>query len=100
MRGRLRCLAHFDEVAVGVTHAAADFGVDVDDRGKEHVQPYPDVVDVFEEEGGVPSRLMKADAGDARQEGTPWGMFAGSALGRAMGTVSRLMVSRARVRGG
>jgi len=39
---------------------------------------YPDVVDDFESVGGVPSRLLKTDAGDGRQEGTPWEMFAGS----------------------
>jgi hypothetical protein len=32
---------------------------------------YPEVVDECEEEGGVPSWLMKTDAGDGRQEGTP-----------------------------
>jgi hypothetical protein len=32
---------------------------------------YPEVVDADEEEGGVPSRLIKTDAGDGRQEGTP-----------------------------
>src|SRR5665648_748585 len=32
---------------------------------------YPEVVDACEEEGGVPSRLLKTDAGDGRQEGTP-----------------------------
>nr|MEA2798352.1 hypothetical protein [Phenylobacterium sp.] len=37
---------------------------------------YPDVVDGLENEGGVPSRLMKTDAGDGRQEGTPCRMFA------------------------
>jgi hypothetical protein len=45
---------------------------------------YPDVVDgMVEEKGGVPSWLLKTDAGDGRQEGTPaWVMFAGSRLGR------------------
>jgi hypothetical protein len=61
---------------------------------------YPDVVDACEEEGGVPSRLLKTDAGDGRQEGTPWRMFAGSLSGRASRAGSRLMVSRARVRVG
>jgi hypothetical protein len=37
---------------------------------------YPDVVDGLEEEGGVPSRLTKTDAGHAGEEGTPWMMFA------------------------
>ncbi len=32
---------------------------------------YPEVVDGREKEGGVPSRLLKTDAGDGRQEGTP-----------------------------
>jgi hypothetical protein len=31
---------------------------------------YPEVVDACEE-GGVPSRLLKTDAGEDRQEGTP-----------------------------
>ena len=61
---------------------------------------YPDVVDACEEEGGVPSRLLKTEAGDGRQEGTPWRMFAGSLSGRPSRTGSRLMVSRARVRVG
>jgi hypothetical protein len=61
---------------------------------------YPDVVDACEEEGGVPSRLLKTDAGVGRQEGTPWRMFAGSLLGRMMRVGSRLMVWRARVRVG
>jgi hypothetical protein len=30
----------------------------------------------LEEEGDVPSRLLKTDAGDGRQKGTPWWMFA------------------------
>src|SRR5215203_7419223 len=42
---------------------------------------YPNVVDAPEEEGGVPSRLLKTEAGDGRQEGTPWKMFAGSPTG-------------------
>ena len=61
---------------------------------------YPDVVDACEEEGGVPSRLLKTDAGVGRQEGTPWRMFAGSLLGRASRVGARLMVWRARVRVG
>jgi len=54
-------------------------------RGRRRLWPwghpeelYPDVVDDFESVGGVPSRLLKTDAGDGRQEGTPWEMFAGS----------------------
>jgi hypothetical protein len=34
-------------------------------------------VDAREEQGGVPSRLIKTDAGVGRQEGTPCQMFAG-----------------------
>ena len=62
---------------------------------------YPEVVDGDEEEGGVPSRLLKTEAGDGRQEGTPWWMFAGSPSGRTTTrSRSRSMTSRARVRGG
>jgi len=32
---------------------------------------YPEVVYGVEKEGGVPSRLLKTDAGVGRQEGTP-----------------------------
>src|SRR4051794_25957795 len=40
----------------------------------------------------VPSRLLKTEAGDGRQEGTPWWMFAGSLSGRATrGSRSRSM---------
>jgi hypothetical protein len=61
---------------------------------------YPDVVDGVENEGGVPSWLIKTDAGDGRREGTPWEMFAGST-----GTVLwrlrlRWMISRGRVLAG
>lgn len=53
---------------------------------------YPEVVDGPENEGGVPSRLMKTDAGVGRQEGTPpWMMFAGSRLGRMLRAGSRWM---------
>src|SRR4051812_1947332 len=45
---------------------------------------YPDVVDAPEEEGGVPSRLIKTDRCEAAKEGTPWKMFAGSPSGRAV----------------
>jgi hypothetical protein len=61
---------------------------------------YPDVVDACEEEGGVPSRLLKTEAGVGRQEGTPWRMFAGSLLGRRSRARSRWMVSRGRALGG
>src|SRR5665648_1016604 len=50
---------------------------------------YPDVVDGLESEGGVPSRLLKTDAGDGRQEGTPWEMFAGSRQGATSRSRSR-----------
>jgi hypothetical protein len=43
---------------------------------------YPEVVDGVEEEGGVPSRLLKTDRRKAEKEGTPWQMFAGSPSGR------------------
>ncbi len=61
---------------------------------------YPDVVDGLEEEGGVPSRLLKTDAGVGRQEGTPWRMFAGSPSRGQMRSRSRWMISREKVRGG
>jgi group II intron reverse transcriptase/maturase len=64
-----------------------------------YAELYPDVVDGLENEGGVPSRLMKTDAGVGRQEGTPWWMFAGSPSGRTTRSRSRLMTSRARARG-
>ena len=59
---------------------------------------YPDVVDGLEEEGGVPSRLMKTDAGVGRQEGTPWEMFAGSMRIAPMRSRSRWMISREKAR--
>jgi len=62
---------------------------------------YPDVVDGVEDEGGVPSRLIKTDAGDGRQEGTPWRVFAGSRSGSTTRrSRSRSMTSRGRARGG
>jgi hypothetical protein len=57
---------------------------------------YPEVVDACEGEGGVPSRLMKTDAGDGRQEGTPCRMFAGSLSGRTTRLGLRWMISRGR----
>jgi putative endonuclease len=61
---------------------------------------YPEVVDACEEEGGVPSRLMKTDRRKAGKEGTPWQMFAGSPSGRRMRVGSRWMISRVRARAG
>ena len=61
---------------------------------------YPEVVDACEEEGGVPSRLTKTEAGDGRQEGTPCQMFAGSPSGRTTRVGSRSMISRGRERVG
>jgi hypothetical protein len=61
---------------------------------------YPDVVDACEGEGGVPSRLLKTDAGVGRQEGTPWMMFAGSPSGRRSMNASRSMGSLVRARVG
>ncbi len=61
---------------------------------------YPEVVDACEEEGGVPSRLTKTEAGDGRQEGTPCQMFAGSPPGRTTRVGSRSMISRGRERVG
>jgi len=61
---------------------------------------YPKVVDAREEQGGVPSRLIKTDAGDGRQEGTPCQMFAGSPSGRGTRVASRSMISLARALAG
>jgi hypothetical protein len=62
---------------------------------------YPEVVDGDEEGGGVPSRLLKTEAGGGRQEGTPWWMFAGSRSGRTMrGSRSRSTSWRGRVLAG
>jgi transposase len=61
---------------------------------------YPNVVDGSEEEGGVPSRLLKTDRRKAEKEGTPWWMFAGSRSGRTTRSPSRSMSWRARVRAG
>ena len=64
----------------------------------ERYEIYPDVVDGLEEVGGVPSRLIKTDAGDGRQEGTPWEMFVGSMWIAPMRSRSRWMISREKVR--
>jgi hypothetical protein len=61
---------------------------------------YPEVVDACEEEGGVPSRLMKTDRLKAGKEGTPCQMFAGSLSGRRTKVASRSMISRGRVLAG
>ena len=61
---------------------------------------YPEVVDAREEEGGVPSRLIKTDRREAGKEGTPWRMFAGSPSGRTTRVASRSMISLGRARGG
>src|SRR3954454_12712764 len=61
---------------------------------------YPDVVDGLEEEGGVPSRLLKTDRRKAEKEGTPWWMFAGSPSGRTTTrSWSRSMTLREKARG-
>jgi len=59
---------------------------------------YPDVVDGLENEGGVPSRLLKTDRRKAEKEGTPCRMFAGSPSGRTTRTASRWTRSPARER--
>ena len=76
------------------------------DRGSQYTSDaftgelYPDVVDGPEKEGGVPSRLIKTDAGVGRQEGTPWWMFAGS-MGAAWSWPRlRWMTSRGRALAG
>ncbi|MEZ5124564.1 MAG: DMT family transporter, partial [Solirubrobacterales bacterium] len=62
---------------------------------------YPEVVDGVEEEGGVPSRLLKTDRRKAEKEGTPWQMFAGSPLGRTTTrSRSRSTISRVRALAG
>ena len=61
---------------------------------------YPEVVDALEEEGGVPSRLIKTDRLKAGKEGTPCRMFARSRSGRAVRAGSRWMISRGRARCG
>jgi hypothetical protein len=61
---------------------------------------YPDVVDAREEEGGVPSRLIKTDRREAGKEGTPWRMFAGSPSGRKLRLGSRSTISPGRALGG
>jgi BAAT / Acyl-CoA thioester hydrolase C terminal len=66
----------------------------------ERLELYPNVVDGPEEEGGVPSRLIKTDRRKAEKEGTPWRMFAGSPSGRTTRSRSRSTTSRARVRVG
>jgi transcriptional regulator with XRE-family HTH domain len=68
--------------------------------GAADLELYPEVVDGREEEGGVPSRLIKTDAGVGRQEGTPCQMFAGSPSGRTIRVGSRSTISLARARGG
>ena len=60
----------------------------------------PDVVDACEKEGGVPSRLLKTEAGVGRQESTPCQMFAGSPSWEEEGARSRSMISLGRARGG
>jgi putative GTP pyrophosphokinase len=62
---------------------------------------YPKVVDAFEKEGGVPSRLLKTDRRKAGKEGTPCRMFARSPSGRAARrSRSRSMSWRGREHGG
>ena len=68
-------------------------------RGELH-ELYPEVVDAREEEGGVPSRLMKTEAGMAGRKARQWWMFAGSPSGRLMRAGSRWMISRGRARCG
>jgi hypothetical protein len=56
-------------------------------------------VDACEKEGGVPSRLLKTEAGVGRQEGTPCRMFAGSPSEGKMRVRSRSMISLGRAHG-
>ncbi|MDQ3607734.1 MAG: hypothetical protein M3459_02365 [Actinomycetota bacterium] len=71
----LNDLVDVDVIAVELRQRRAN-GVRTAVVGLTLREIYPDVVDGLEEEGGVPSRLLKTDAGDGRQEGTPWEMFA------------------------
>ncbi len=64
------------------------------------IELYPEVVDGDEEEGGVPSRLIKTDRRKAEKEGTPWQMFAGSPSGRTTRIRSRSMISLVRALAG
>src|SRR3954468_15138681 len=50
-------------------------------RQRIPIELYPEVVDAGEEEGGVPSRLIKTDRREAEKEGTPCMMFARSGSG-------------------
>jgi hypothetical protein len=62
---------------------------------------YPSVVDGREEKGGVPSRLIKTDAGEAgKKEGTPWVMLRGSRTRAVRRAVWAWTSWRARERGG
>jgi len=89
---------HWNELRrAGTQDAAKQFK---DARWSLLKELYPDVVDGVENEGGVPSRLLKTDAGEGRQEGTPWRMFARSPSGRMLRPGSRWMILRGRVLGG
>ena len=78
--------------------ATVDLGSEIEGMaGRQEL--YPDVVDGCEEEGGVPSRLIKTDAGHAGEEGTPWMMFAESTE-VARKSCSRWMSWRGRAPGG
>ena len=48
-------------------------------------------MDACEDEGGVPSRLIKTDRRKAEKEGTLWQMFARSLSGRTTRLASRSM---------
>ncbi|HEU4729598.1 MAG TPA: hypothetical protein VFT22_16990 [Kofleriaceae bacterium] len=106
---RQRGVELFRSPAQRAERLADDFGrglldvrPDARQRGSRRARGelYPEVVDAREEEGGVPSRLLKTDAGDGRREGTPCQMFAGSLSGRTTRPVSRSMSSRGRALAG
>jgi len=78
-------------------HAAARRVVALGPSGREL---YPEVVDAGEEEGGVPSRLIKTDRREAERKARQWRMFAGSPSGRTTRAGSRWMISRGRVLAG
>ena len=94
-------------VTIGIDpHKQTHAGVAVDPLGVQVAQRtvaaelYPEVVDAGEEEGGVPSRLIKTDRREAERKARQWRMFAGSPSGRTTRAGSRWMISRGRVLAG
>ena len=94
----LRCRAK--EAITVIERAVAEQGIlpGTLTLGTDNGELYPDVVDACDEDGGVPSRLIKTDRREAGKEGTPCQMFAGSPSGRRIRVRSRLMISLVRAR--